>query len=147
LRAAGTKAEALVEARCRFVLCVDEDARAPDGMSGTASAIQRIGEQQSPKTLALPPSPAISRSRCKLFAQHTPQGLLERFGRATDVFAQCGVDQGLVITAPRRVYFSLEPLQHVVVEPNRDSSLAGRERSYRTTTCRSEIVGPSHHLS
>src|SRR6266403_891481 len=63
---------------------------------------------------------------------------------ASDVFAQCVVNERLIVAPPSPIYRGLNMLDSVVVEPNRDSCLAGSRRHDRTSTGLAEIVLSFH---
>ena len=61
----------------------------------------------------------------ELFPDDPSQRLFQRLSLPLHELSQGDVDQGLVITTTCRVDLILEPLNEVVVEPDRDSRLPG----------------------
>jgi hypothetical protein len=61
----------------------------------------------------------------QFLADHASERLLERPRFVRDVFAECLVDQGLIVASAGRVHLTTEPLDYILVEANGDSRLAG----------------------
>jgi hypothetical protein len=83
----------------------------------------------------------------QFFANYSPQSLLERLPGASNVLLQRTIDARLIAAATGRVDFGPEPLQHLVVEPDGDPSLAGWQRPNRATAGLREIIFLAHHRS
>jgi hypothetical protein len=67
-------------------------------------------------------------------------GLVRSGAPTVHVLSQSGVDEGLVITAARRVDLILEPLEEVLVEADRDAGLSRGHRDDRSTPALAEVI-------
>src|SRR5262249_49193343 len=82
----------------------------------------------------------------ELFADHAPQRPFERLALLGDEFAQSEVDQRLVVAAAGRMDLFAKPCEDVVVEADRDPSLAGGHGHDRPAFAPSEVVAPLHRV-
>jgi len=83
----------------------------------------------------------------ELLPQHATQDLLEWFLALGNVLAESLVDQRLIVASTRSVDLAAEPCQEVVVEANRDASLALGHPNYWTSLRLAEIILFSHGFS
>lgn len=80
----------------------------------------------------------------EFLSDHTSQcGLQDAFLRL-DVLAKCGINHGLVVTAPGCVHLIPEPLQDIVVDPDGDLGFSGLRRNDWATSSPAEIVTVFH---
>ena len=89
----------------------------------------------------------LSATRLKFLPEHPSQSILQRFRTMLNVFAQCLIDQTLVVASTSLVHLALEPFDHVIVEPNGNASLSFRNSDYRASFGFRKIVFLSHQSS
>ncbi len=83
----------------------------------------------------------------KLLAHDASHGVGEGFVGGDDELPQCGVDQRLVAASAGALHPPSKPLEHIIVEANRDASLAWRRLYERASSSLREVVLSSHHPS
>jgi hypothetical protein len=80
----------------------------------------------------------------QLFAEHASQRRFKRLARALDMLAKCRVDKGLIVAAAGLFDGLLEPLKHILIQPDRNPALAFRNRYDSAAFAFREIVLFAH---
>src|SRR5260370_379360 len=83
----------------------------------------------------------------QLFPHHPSQYSFQRFLRAPDVRAQRLVDQVLITSTARIIDLLAEPVQNIIIQPDRNARLAARNLDHRPPLAFREIVLLLHVLS
>lgn len=98
-----------------------ESARAPSDSGTTATLGRTCASRGSSLDLVA----------AKLLADDHAKGILEAVILALNVLAKRSIDRTLVVATARGVHAPAEPIQHVVIDSDRDSRLAPWRRQYR----------------
>ena len=80
----------------------------------------------------------------QFLAQHPPTRLLERCPAGPDVLLQRGIDQRLVVPATRGMDLGSKPVEHLVVQADRDPRLPRRRGQNRPSLSPAEVVFTCH---
>src|SRR5258708_17526873 len=83
----------------------------------------------------------------QFLTNHATQYRLQRLLRALHEIAERLIHQSLVAASARGVNALPKPLHNVVVEPDRNPSLAGRNRQHRSPFSLTVVVFLFHELS
>jgi hypothetical protein len=92
----------------------------------------------------MPRPTGISRTVPQLFPHDPAKGLLQRLSLRADVLSESSIDESLVVPSALRLDLRPKPLEHIVVDANRDPRLALRQGIKRTPPSSAEILQPLH---
>src|SRR5712692_2977154 len=80
----------------------------------------------------------------ELFPDHPAQRRFQRLLSAPDVLSQRLVDQSLIVTSASPIHLLAKPVQNIIIQPDRDSGLALRNRDDWSAFASAEIVFTLH---
>jgi hypothetical protein len=90
---------------------------------------------------------ALLAGLAQFLAQNTPQSPLEWFIGTSHMFPERGIDEGLVVAAPRLVNPALEPGHDVIVQSDCDARLPLLDRYHRPALGFGKVVLFPHRCS